>query len=188
MVGDCGTNMAMAARRTPAPIDQVRLDELALAYVSRFATTRAKLKTYLERKLRERGWAGDRDPPVDALVERLAQLGYVDDGAFALAKARSMGARGYGSGRVRKALSDAGISDEDSSEASELAATDAYASALRFARRRSLVPFSSRKPEPRDRQRAIEAMIRAGHGFGLARTIVDLEPGEIPDDITGADR
>jgi hypothetical protein len=25
------------------------------------------------------------------------------------------------------------------------------------------------------------AMIRAGHGFGLVRAIIDLNPGEIPD-------
>ena len=181
MVGECGTNMAMAAKPSRKPIDQARLDELALSYVSRYATSRAKLKTYLMRKLRERGWVGDCDPPIEALIERLARLGYVDDRAFALNKARSMNARGYGGGRVRQALAQAGISDEDASEARELASTEGFAAALRFARRRSLGPFAPRKPDPRDRQRAIAAMIRAGHAFSLARTIVDLGPGEIPD-------
>ena len=48
----------MANRRTPSdrskkPLDASRLDELALAYVARFATSRAKLLRYLGRKLRE---------------------------------------------------------------------------------------------------------------------------------------
>lgn len=184
MVGECGTNMAMAAKLSRKPIDQARLDELALSYVGRYATSRAKLKTYLRRKLRERGWAGACDPPIDALVERLARLGYVDDRAFALSKARSMNARGYGGGRVRQALAQAGISDEDSNEARELASIDGFAAALRFARKRALGPFASCKPDPRDRQRAIAAMIRAGHEFSLAREIVDLGPGEFPDQDT----
>src|SRR5690606_22662366 len=61
---DCGTNKAMArerqatkaARRAPKPLDAARLDELALTYVARFATSAAKLERYLKRKLRERGW------------------------------------------------------------------------------------------------------------------------------------
>ena len=100
MVGECGTNMAMAARppRKPRPpLDAAKLDELALSYVGRFSTSRARLKAYLGRKLRERGWAGTGEPPIEALTDKLAQLGYVDDRAFALAKARS---RRRGSGRL----------------------------------------------------------------------------------------
>ena len=48
--------------RKPSPLTATRLQDLALSYVARFATTRAKLEAYLVRKLRERGWEGD-DPP-----------------------------------------------------------------------------------------------------------------------------
>jgi regulatory protein len=181
MVGECGTNMAMAASQSRKPIDPARLDELALTYVSRFATSRAKLKSYLKRKLRERGWAGDGEPPVDALADRLARLGYVDDRAYALAKARSLSARGYGRGRIRQALVLAGIAEENSGDANELAAAEAYQAALRFARRRLLGPYARSRPDARDRQRAIAAMIRAGHEFSMARAIIDLGPGEFPD-------
>ena len=40
--------------RTGKPLDAARLDELALAYVARFATSRAKLLRYLARKVRDR--------------------------------------------------------------------------------------------------------------------------------------
>jgi regulatory protein len=173
--------MASQLRKPRPPLDAAKLDELAISYVGRFATSRARLKTYLARKLRERGWAGDGEPPIDALADRLASLGYVDDQAYALAKARSLTARGYGSNRVRQALFVAGIGEEDSRDASELAAAEAYEAALRFARRRCLGPFASSKPDARDRERAIAAMIRAGHGFGMARAIIDLAPGEFPD-------
>jgi regulatory protein len=181
MVGDCGTNMAMAARQSRKPIDASRLDELALSYVSKYATSRAKLKSYLGRKLREQGWAGDGDPPIDALADRMARLGYVDDRAYAMAKARSLSARGFGSGRVRQALAHAGIDEEDSGHAREFANSEAYESALRFARRKSLGPYAPDRPDARGRERAIAAMIRAGHGFSIAREIIDLGPGEFPD-------
>src|SRR5688572_29571283 len=115
---DCGTNMAMVAerqasraRREPKPLDAARLDELALTYVARFATSAAKLERYLKRKLRERGWDGEREPDLPALVGRYVELGYVDDETFARAKTGSLLRRGYGARRVREALGAAGIDE-----------------------------------------------------------------------------
>lgn len=164
-------------RRKARPLDQARLEELALRYVSRFATTRAKLSSYLVRKVRERGWDGERDADVAAIAERFAGLGYVDDAAFARSRAGSLSARGYGARRVGQALSQAGVSKEDSGEALEMAGAAALDSALRFARKRRLGPFGDGATDPAARQKAIAAMIRAGHGFELARRIVDAPPG-----------
>src|SRR5690348_1855039 len=112
-------------RKPRPPLDPASLDELALAYVGRFATTRAKLATYLARKLRERGWGGERPADIEALVERLSSAGYVDDAAYALSKSRSLTARGYGLRRVSQTLRAAGIDEEDSGEARELAQSEA---------------------------------------------------------------
>ncbi|MBO0750062.1 MAG: RecX family transcriptional regulator, partial [Porphyrobacter sp.] len=89
-------------RRAPKPLDSARLQELALAYVARFSTTAAKLERYLLRKLRERGWDGPGEPQPGALVERYVELGYVDDEAFARARASGLLRRGYGERRVRQ--------------------------------------------------------------------------------------
>ena len=176
--------MAMIASKPPKPrppLDAAKLEELALSYVGRFATSRAKLIAYLKRKLYERGWDGGGEPPLDTLADRLVQLGYVDDRAFALSKARSLTGRGYGGRRVRQALTLAGISDEEAEEARELVEAEAIKSALRFARRRSIGPFATSSPDPRRRERDLAAMIRAGHGYGVARAIIELKPGENPD-------
>jgi regulatory protein len=130
------------ARRPRPPLNSSTLDELALSYVGRFSTTRSKLAFYLARKLRERGWDGDRPADVEGVVERLAGLGYVDDSAYAVAKSRSLTARGYGVRRVGAALRAAGIDESDSAEARELATAEAVESALRFARKRRIGPFS----------------------------------------------
>ena len=184
MVGDCGTNMAMNARkpRKPRPpLTATKLDELAIFYVGRFATSRAKLLTYLRRKLRERGWEGEQEPDLEALAGKLVRLGYVDDRAFALSKARSLTSRGYGERRVGQALMQAGIGEDEGTDARSLARAEAVDSALRFARRRSIGPYARANPDPASREKALAAMVRAGHRFALAREIVGMEPGSEPD-------
>lgn len=184
MVVDCGTNMAMAARphRKPGPpLNAAKLEEMALGYVGRFATSRSKLLAYLRRKLRERGWDGASEPPTEQLADRLVRLGYIDDRAYALSKARSLTGRGYGERRVRQALAIAGIDDEQGADARDLAEEEAVAAAIRFAQRRSLGPFAEQQADPLKRERGLAAMVRAGHRFALARAIIDLKPGENPD-------
>lgn len=185
MVPECGTKRAVIrrnSRKPRPPLSEETLAELALAYVGRFATSRARLAAYLERKLRERGWSGDGPAEVDGLVERFSASGYVDDSAYALARSRSLANRGYGAARVRQSLRAAGIEEGEAAAALELADSEAIEAALHFARRRRLGPFAPERADRDRREKAIAAMIRAGHGFALARTIVELEPGEaLPD-------
>lgn len=164
-------------RRPRPPLSSEKLNELALAYVGRFATTRAKLRTYLSRKIRERGWDDGPAPDLEAIAERFAEQGYVDDAAYALSKSRSLTGRGYGVRRVEQSLRTAGVEEEDAAPAREHATADRVEAALHFAERRRLGPFASEPADRKARERALATMIRAGHGFGLARAIIDLRPG-----------
>ncbi len=163
------------------PLSDEGLERMALHYVGRYATTRAKLATYLNRKMKERGWAGAEADPVPRIVERFAQLGYVDDKEFAVARAAALGRRGYGARRVGMALKAAGIDEEDAAPAREAADAEAWTSALRFAERRRIGPFAVAPPERPAREKAFAAMMRAGHSPALARRIVSAEPGQIPE-------
>lgn len=165
-------------RRPRPPLDKPALDALALHYVGRFATSRRKLADYLGRKLRERGWGGEAPPDLDAITERLAGAGYIDDAAFAVSKARAMSGRGLGARRVAQALHGAGISADDGEPARELVEDERVEAAVRMARRRRIGPFAATALDPPQREKAIAAMLRAGHGFALARAIVALAPGE----------
>jgi regulatory protein len=176
------------ARKLRPPLTREALDELALAYVGRFATTRAKLAAYLARKLRERGWGGETAPDVDTIVQRLAGLGYVDDAAYALSRSRALTGRGYGARRVRQSLRAAGVDEEDSRDAEELAEAEEVEAALRFARRRRLGPFGRGAMDRAGMERALAAMIRAGHSFALAKEILSLQPGSEVDIETLAKR
>ena len=152
-----------------------------LAYVARFATSRAKLAAYLDRKLKERGWSGAGEPPVDSLVDKAAGSGFVDDAAYALGKARSLTARGYGGRRVAQALQAAGVAEEDGQAARDHARDEAADAALRFARRRRFGPFAASPPDPAMREKQLAAMIRAGHDFRLAKAVLSLPPGSNAD-------
>lgn len=182
MVGDCGTKTAqmtrMGTRRTLPPLDEAKLNELALTYVGRFATTRSKLRFYLSRKIRERGWNAAREPDLEALADRFADQGYVDDPAFALAKSQALAGRGYGKRRLLEKLRAAGVAEADSEVARDHADRQAVAAALHFAERRRIGPFAlAPARDPAQREKALAAMVRAGHSFALARAIVGLEPG-----------
>lgn len=163
-------------RRPFRPLDRAKLEELALTYVARFATSSARLTAYLTRKIRERGIEGDEPFDVAGLVERYCELGYVDDGAYARARSGDLQRRGYGQRRIDQALRAAGIGEDlrDAARATESAARRA---AVRFAERRRFGPFG----EPFDRQareKQIAAMVRAGHSLDAARALVEAADAE----------
>jgi regulatory protein len=153
------------------------LHELALRYVGKYATSRAKLAAYLTRKLRERGWDGDRDPDVADIANRFVELGYVDDAAFALAQSRSLTARGYGKRRLVDKLRFAGIEEPDRAAATDHADGQAVEAALGFAKRRRIGPFALAPADVVQREKWIAAMIRGGHGFAIARAVSAMTPG-----------
>ncbi len=167
-------------RRPPRPLDSRQMEELALAYVARFATTAAKLEAYLTRKLRERGWSDDGEPPapglVAGIVTRFVAAGYIDDGAWARAKSGSLMRRGYGMRRVAQALFAAGISQEQRGEVRPSEDAQRRA-ALALAKKRRFGPFGEalqdRTQERARRERQIAAMLRAGHPLDSARELVN---------------
>ena len=160
----------------PKPLDAPRLEELALAYVARFATSAAKLETYLRRKLRERGWEGEGVAPTAALiaelVERLVSAGYVDDTAYARSKSGSLLRRGYGERRIGQALGAAGIATEVREEVRSGMSAQRRA-ALALAAKRRFGPFGDKAGDRALREKQIGAMLRAGHPLDSARELVN---------------
>ncbi|MEG3178159.1 RecX family transcriptional regulator [Sphingomonas sp. RB3P16] len=169
-------------------MDAAALERLALRYVERFATTRARLVGYLVRKLRERGWDGEIEgggtgPDPQALAEKFAELGYIDDRAFGEARAAAMGRRGLGKRRVTGALRHDGIDESDSAAIVPGVEARALETALALARRKRIGPYALVQAERPEREKQIAAMIRGGHDFALARRIAAMAPGDDISDI-----
>jgi regulatory protein len=165
-------NRRSRAARLARPLDSARLEELALAYVARFATSAGKLERYLKRKLRERGWEGEREPDVGAIVGRLVDLRYVDDHAYAAARTTSLLRRGYGPRRIGQSLGEAGIAAEVREEVRAGEAEERRA-AFALARKRGFGPFGGGVTDRAVREKQLAAMLRAGHRLDSAREMVD---------------
>lgn len=165
-------------RRARPPLNPAALREAALGYVARYATTRAKLIRYLQRKVSERGWDGEGAPDIDGVADAAVANGFIDDGAFADARADALSRRGYGARRIRGALRDAGVAADVAETVLPTGEEEAIA-AIGLARRRRLGPFGSQPVDPDTRRRQMGVLLRAGHGWDLAKRIVDA--GSIED-------
>jgi len=175
---------ARGEKRVKPPLDEGALRDLALSYAARFASTGARLEAYLLRKLRERGTATDADGreariDIPALVARLVDLGYVDDAAYARMRARDLGARGYGARRVEQALWAAGVDEDIRAETAPGEAARRRAAVL-MAQKRRLGPYGTARDDGADplalrkaREKAVAAMLRAGHDYADVRFILD---------------
>lgn len=180
-------------RKPSAPLDAKRLEELALAYVARFATSSGKLRSYCRRKLKERGHAGADEglapPDVEAMVARFVARGYIDDDGFARSKAGSLLQRGYGARRVGEALRADGITEEIRARIAPTEAERREAAAA-YARRRRFGAYARTDCGTLDRaerEKQLAALLRAGHDSGHARFVLAAaSPAEIEDWIAEA--
>jgi regulatory protein len=167
------------SKRAVRPLDAAKLRALALHYAGRYATTRHKLKHYLSRKIRERGWAEEEPADLTALAEDFAALGYVDDESFATTRASALVRRGFGAGRVRMSLRSAGIDSAQVEQCTAMSADESLAIALDFARRRRFGPFRDDDDGRKARKRAYAALVRAGHDHEIAqKTLNRINKGD----------
>lgn len=167
--------------RSKRPLGAARLDELALAYVARFATSRAKLTRYLSRKIRESEWTDEVDAMTvcESVADRMERLQFLDDRQYAAMRGAAMTRRGLGVRRVKAQLYVDGIAPADSGDAIETAEGAAVAAAIGFARRRRFGPFAVHAiDDPKQRERQVAAFLRAGHSLVLARHILAVPPGD----------
>ena len=115
----------------------------------------------------------------EAVADRMERLRFLDDKHYAAMRAGAMTRRGLGVRRVKAQLFVDGISADDSGEAISEAEEKALASAVGFAKRRRLGPFSLRAAhDPKERERQVAAFARAGHSLALARRILAVAPGD----------
>ena len=165
---------------TAAPIGVALIEEWALAYLGRYASSAANLRRVLLRRVRRRLGAAARiddetAAAIDALIERYRAVGLVDDAAYAAARARQGLARGRSLRQIGAALAVKGIGGEDAAAAleslRESAADPDLAAACAFARRRRLGPYRQ-PPHVGDRQRELAAFARAGFSRAAAERVL----------------
>ena len=167
------------ARKLPRRMTAARLENIALHYLGRYASSSGNLRRVLMRRV-ERAVAAHGDDPadgarlVDALLARFQRSGLIDDRAYATQKAASLQRRGASRFGIRGKLRQKGVEtdliddamatlDEGGSGAGELAA------ACALIRRRRLGPYRAAGQRAAMRQKDLAALARAGFSLDIAR-------------------
>ncbi len=176
-------------KRPPKKITPKYLNNVALWYLGRYASSAANLKRVLMRRVNKScAHHGDdvaaATEMVDELVARFVSSALLDDRQYAAARAASLHRRGLGARRIRAQLFAKGLDPADIDAALESlgdsSADPEFDAACAYARRRRLGPWG--RPEGREarREKELASMGRAGFIWNLARRIIDAQdPAEL---------
>lgn len=156
------------------------IENAALYYLGRFASSSANLRRVLLRKVaraaRKGADATEGARLVDALIARYLESGLLDDRAYAAQTAASLARRGASRFSIGGKLTQKGVAAElvketlrglDDGGASEIAA------ACALARRRRLGPYREPALRAQWRRKDLASLARAGFGLDVARRVLD---------------
>lgn len=177
---------AVQARKTPKKISKTYLENAALYYLQRYASSAENLRRILMRKVKRscefhETAVEDFIPLVDDLVARYTAVGLIDDKSFAQAKVTSLRRQGHSGRSIIARLQVKGLTQtqieaamknvDEPHEDAEMTA------ALAFVRRKKLGPFRRKAVnDPKDMQKELATMGRAGFSYELARRALGSTP------------
>lgn len=183
-------NAKAPARKAPRKMTQKRLENIAIYYLQRYASSAENLRRVLLRRtdkaLHVHG--GDREEVqrwIDDIIKRMIRSDVLNDARYALGRATALRRLGRAPAKIRAQLAAKGVSRSIIDDVlAETAVTDtgedaALEAALAYARRRRLGPFSE-KPDTHDEIRAqnkkhLAALARAGFTYDVARRVMEFE-------------
>ncbi len=175
------------AARIPKPISLERLQSYGLWYLSRYASSTSNLKRVLARRAEKVGRHHPIDRAtatemIDIVVEKLETAGFLDDGAYAESRTRSLYRGGASRRKIAAYLAQKGV-DGATIAASFRALEEEIGTdrdldlhaALRYAKRRRLGPYreSAKRVERRDKD--IAALARTGFSIDIALKVIDAD-------------
>ena len=170
-----------------------RLNNKALHYLGRYASTSAQLETILrkfaQRKLEE-GNPTLLEQMIQEVIESCVRLGYIDNEAFIKSQFRQGLRSGFSQRRILLKLAQKGISrdlaeavmDEQNRTAAQEKDSE-LAAALIYARKKSVGPYSRAEHHPEDSQRHLARLARNGFAFGVAKQVMALPSADAADEL-----
>jgi regulatory protein len=158
------------------------LEQWALGYLGRYASSSENLRRVLMRRVRRRvpQAAQNSAASIDALIIRYREGGLLDDATYAAGKVQSLSRRGGSLRSIRARLAGKGVARSDVDDAlSGLRGASAdpdLSAACAFARRRRLGPFRRLPP---DHARELAAFARAGFSRRMAEAVLACTDAEM---------
>jgi regulatory protein len=169
------------ARNPPRPLTAASLENAALFYLGRFASSSGNLRRVLMRKVARAARDGDSREAeagarlIDALIARYLASGLLNDRAYAAQAAASLARRGASRYSIAGKLAQKGVDAELVAEAIaglEEGGASEIAAACALVRRRRLGPYRASGTRTEYRQKDLASLARAGFGLGLARRVL----------------
>lgn len=166
-------------RRANRTLTGAWLDNAALHYLGRFASSSGNLRRILLRKLaRAAGEGGDAAEGarlVDELIARYLRNGLLDDRAYAAQAAASLARRGTSRFAIGGKLAQKGVAAElvkETLAALNGGGANEIAAACALARRRRLGPYRPAGARAEWRRKDMATLARAGFSLDLARRVL----------------
>ena len=197
-------------QKIPRMVSTTTIENSALFYIGRYATSSENLRQVLKRKIIRASKYHDVD--IDAcihhvgdLIQRYLKNGILNDEVYAQAQAASMNRRGKSLRAIRSRLRQKLLSDENIKKAigalsKEFESPDLSA-AIAFARKRRIGPYRKNTNFRNGLDKELATLARSGFSYSLALRIVTAkniyelennlnEPQNVPDanDITSREK
>lgn len=176
------TPKARQTQRRPRKATSKSLENAALHYLNRYASSAENLRRLLRARVQRSTRHHDTDLKkgmdlVDQLIARLQSAGLLNDGDYARARARALHRRGAGLPAIRAKLRAKGVSRSDIEAALAAIGADTEESQLRaalnYARRRRIGPYRSETLRADHRDRDLAALARQGHSLDLCMRVIE---------------
>ncbi|MCH8238007.1 MAG: RecX family transcriptional regulator [Proteobacteria bacterium] len=178
-----GARQGQDKKRTPRKATPKYLENAALHYLSRYATSAANLRRVMmlkvDRSARFHGTdAAEGRVHVEDMIRRFERSHLLDDAAYARARAESLHRRGNSARMIRSKLGQKGVAQDVIGLALEALGEDAaeteLAAAAAYARRRRLGPYGAREPSLEQREKQLASLARAGFSYDVARRVLEV--------------
>lgn len=183
-------------RRPPKPVTRERLENAALAYLDRFASSSGHLKRLLMRRVRrsaevDGGDTRQGEELVEELVARYLRAGLLDDRAYATQQAEGLRRRGGSRHAIRGKLAQKGITgaliDATLRALDRAPGESELAAACALVRRRRLGPCRAAPGRALHARKDLAVLARAGFPLALARRVLAAPDAEALEALAGGE-
>jgi len=186
---DKGRFAAKNTRKAPRKISAQYLENAALYYLQRYATSVENFRRVMVRKIRRSCTFHKMEPEaffplVEDLITRYVRAGLLNDKGFAEARVSSLRRKGLSKKAIQAKLQAKGLETAaidralgavDAARQAESDDSPEMTAALTFARKKRLGPFrKNADADIKQRQKELAAMGRAGFSYEVARAALDF--------------
>jgi len=168
--------------KIPRKVSATSLENAALYYLGRYATSSENLRQVLLRRVARAAKHHDTDEEacavmIDELILRYVSNGLLDDTAYARAQCASLNRRGKSVRAIRGWLRQKGLGPDIIEKTLKVLGEEIVepdlAAAIAYARRRRFGPYRMNTIAPETRDKELAALARSGFSYALARRIVE---------------